>query len=172
MSRVCTTPIAWAAFFQCSSTRPSKLGVALAVVSTGVTTTALSARPFPIPVSYDRPIQVTQAPDLHGLWNVAGAEDDFLVLHHELVVEEQLDGLREDFSLEGLAAPFDVIERVFPDADVKHVLQDDRPLIHLLCNEVGGAARHPDALLECLFVRVCPRVVREQGRMNIDDPAA
>src|SRR5215510_10650714 len=78
----------------------------------------------------------------------AGSEEHLLVGDDELLVQHQLERLREHLSLERLAALLYFLERVLADADVEDVLQDHRALVELLGHEVRRAAGDPHAFLE------------------------
>src|SRR5579883_2822831 len=84
--------------------------------------------------------------------------------------QEELHRLREHLALEGAALRLDVVEGVFADADLEDVLQDHRPRIELLGDEVRGAARDAHALFPRLAVGVRPGVVGEQRGVDVDDP--
>src|SRR5262245_31049761 len=56
----------------------------------------------------------------------ARAEDHLAVLHHELVVQEEVHGLGQNLRLEGATTRLHLLERVLADPDVEDVLQDDR----------------------------------------------
>ena len=64
----------------------------------------------------------------------------------------------------------DIVEGVLADVDVEDVLEDDRPLVELLGDEVGRTPVDPHPALVRLLVRGRPGEVRQQRRVDVDDP--
>src|SRR5687768_7649284 len=100
-----------------------------------------------------------------------GLEDDFALDDDQLFVEEQFYGPGEDVGFEGEAFFLDVLEGVGADVDMEDVLEDDRALIELFGDEVGGAAVDADAGLIGLAIGRSAGEVWEERGVDVDDPA-
>src|SRR5262245_50727555 len=104
-------------------------------------------------------------------WRQGGAgpaDDDSAPLDGQAPLGEELDGQGVDFMLHGEDAPADLLGAVF-GADGYRSLDDDRPVVDVLVDEVHGRAGDLDPVVEGLALGIEALEGGQEPRVDVHD---